>query len=135
MRRITRRQARAWLEPMRSCLRQIRATGEADTIRGYAHTRLHDGDDYVRIDWCIAGFRGLTDRICPHIDSKPLLRLEQRFAVGSPLTIELIDDALRMLRIVEDELMKHTVEAVKDAVLTEQILIEMDALAEHRKAA
>ena len=135
MKRITRRQARAWLEPMRSCLRGIRATGESDTIRGYAVTRLHDRDDYARIDYCIAGFRGLTDRICPHIDSKPLLRLEQRFAVGSPLTIELIDDALRMLRIVEDELMKHTVEAVKDAVLTEQILIEMDALAEHRKAA
>ena len=135
MKRITRRQARAWLEPMRTCLSGIRATGESDTIRGYAVTRLHDRDDYARIDYCIAGFRGLTDRICPHIDSKPLLRLEQRFAVGSPLTIELIDDALRMLRIVEDELMKHSVEAVKDAVLTEQILIEMDALAEHRKAA
>ena len=47
----------------------------------------------------------------------------------------MIDDALRMLRLVEDELMVHSVEAVKDAVLTEQILIEMDALAEHRKAA
>ena len=135
MKRITRRQARAWLEPMRSCLRGIRATGESDTIRGYAVTRLHDRDDYARIDYCIAGFRGLTDRICPHIDSKPLLRLEQRFAAGSPLTIELIDDALRMLRIVEDELMKHTVDAVKDAVLTEQILIEMDAIAEERKVA
>ena len=26
---------------MRKCLRQIRATGEADSIRGYAVTRLH----------------------------------------------------------------------------------------------
>ena len=135
MKRITRRQARAWLEPMRSCLRGIRATGESDTIRGYAVTRLHDRDDYARIDYCIAGFRGLTDRICPHIDSKPLLRLEQRFAAGSPLTIEMIDDALRMLRLVEDELMVHSVEAVKDVVLTEQILIEMDAIAEERKVA
>jgi hypothetical protein len=120
---------------MRECLRQIRDTGESDSIRGYAVTRLHASDDYARTDFCLAGFRALTDRICPHIDSKPLLRLEQRFAVGSPLTIELIDDALRMLRIVEDELMKHTVEAVKDAVLTEQVSIELDALAEHRKAA
>ena len=130
MKRITRRQASAWLEPMRSCLREIRATGESDTIRGYAVTRLHDRDDYARIDYCIAGFRGLTDRLCPHIDSAPLRRLEQRFAAGSPLTIELIDDALRMLRVVEGELMQHSVAEVKDAVLTEQILIEMDAMRE-----
>lgn len=93
-------------------------------------TRLHASDDYARIDYCIAGFRGLTDRICPHIDSRPLLQIEQRFAAGTPLTIDLIDHALRVLREVEDELMKHTVEAVKDAVVTEQILIEMDAMKE-----
>ena len=130
MKRITRRQARAWLYPMRSCLRQIRATGESDTIRGYAVTRLHASDDYARVDYCIAGFRGLTDRLCQHIDSAPLLRLEKRFAAGAPMTVDLIDDALRMLRMVEDELIKHTVYAVQDAVLVEQILIEMDALKE-----
>ena len=130
MKRITRRQARAWLYPMRSCLRQIRATGESDTIRGYAVTRLHASDDYARIDFCIAGFRGLTDRLCPHIDSAPLLRLEKLFAAGAPLTINLIDDALRMLRLVEDELLRNSVAEVKDAVLVEQILIEMDALKE-----
>jgi len=130
MKRITRRQARAWLYPMRSCLRQIRATGESDTIRGYAVTRLHASDDYARIDWCIAGFMGLTDRICPHIDSSPLRRLEKRFAAGAPLSIDLIDDALRILRMVEDELIRHSVAEVQDAVLVEQILIEMDALKE-----
>ena len=135
MKRITRRQARAWLYPMRSCLRQIRATGESDTIRGYAVTRLHASDDYARVDYCIAGFRGLTDRLCQHIDSAPLLRLEKRFAAGAPMTVDLIDDALRMLRMVEDELIKHTVEAVHDAVLVEQIMIELEAIAEDRKAA
>ena len=135
MKRITRRQARAWLEPMRSCLREIRATGESDTIRGYAVTRLHSSDDYARIDHCIAGFRGLTDRLCPHIDSAPLRRLEKRFAAGAPITEELLNDALRMFQTVEDDLIKHTVSDVKDAVLTEQVSIELDALAEHRKAA
>lgn len=135
MKRITRRQARAWLYPMRSCLRQIRATGESDTIRGYAVTRLHASDDYARVDYCIAGFRGLTDRLCQHIDSAPLLRMEKLFAAGAPLTIDLIDDALRMLRMVEDELIKHTVYAVQDAVLVEQIMIELEAIAEDRKAA
>jgi hypothetical protein len=97
--------------------------------------RLHAIDDYARVDYCIAGFRGLTDRLCQHIDSAPLLRLEQRFAAGAPMTVDLIDDALRMLRMVEDELIKHTVYAVQDAVLVEQIMIELEAIAEDRKAA
>jgi hypothetical protein len=97
--------------------------------------RLHAIDDYARVDYCIAGFRGLTDRLCQHIDSAPLLRLEKRFAAGAPMTVDLIDDALRMLRMVEDELIKHTVYAVQDAVLVEQIMIELEAIAEDRKAA
>ena len=66
----------------------------------------------------------------PHIDSSPLRRLEKRFAAGAPLSIDLIDDALRILRMVEDELIRHSVAEVQDAVLVEQILIEMDALKE-----
>jgi len=42
----------------------------------------------------------------------------------------LLTDALRMLRLVEDELIKHSVAEVKDAVLTEQILIELDEIRE-----
>ncbi len=130
MKRITRRQASAWLAPIRQCLRQIRATGEADSIRGYAVTRLHASDDYARIDYCAAGFRALMERICPHIDSAPLLRIEQRLAAGTPLTVEHLDDALRMLVAVENDLIRHTVAEVKDAVLIEQCLIELDEMRE-----
>ena len=49
---------------------------------------------------------------------------------ASKTCIDLIDDALRMLRLVEDELLRNSVAEVKDAVLVEQILIEMDALKE-----
>ena len=138
MKRITRRQARAWLLPMRKCLRQIRATGEADSIRGYAVTRLHASDDYARIDYCAAGFRALMERICPHIDTAPLLRIEQRLAAGVPLEVEHIDASLRMLMAVENNLIKHSVEEVKEAVMIEQILIEMAEMIEMnemRKAA
>ncbi|MBK8117519.1 MAG: hypothetical protein IPK44_24850 [Candidatus Accumulibacter sp.] len=79
---------------MRKCLRQIRATGEADSIRGYAVTRLHASDDYARIDYCAAGFRALMERICPHIDTAPLLRIEQRLAAGVPLEVEHVDASL-----------------------------------------
>ena len=128
MKKLTRRQAQAWLLPMRQCFRQILNTGETDAIRGYAVTKLHASDDYARIDYCCAGFRGLMDRLCPHIDSDPLRRIEQRFATGAPLTDGLLTDALRMLRLVEDDLIRHSVAEVKDAVLTEQILIEMDEI-------
>lgn len=128
MRRLTRSMARAWLAPMRECLRQIRDTGESDSIRGYAVTRLHASDDYARTDFCLAGFRALTDRICPHIDSDPLRRIEQRLASGAPLTVEHLDDAFRVMRAVENDLIKHSVDEVKEAVLIEQIIIELDEM-------
>lgn len=130
MRRMTRSMARAWLAPMRACLRQIRDTGEADTIRGYPVTQMPGDTDYARIDYCCAGFRALMERICPHIDSTPLRRIEQLLAAGAPLIVEHLDDAFRMMRAVENDLIKHSVAEVKDAVLVEQILIEMDEMRE-----
>ena len=130
MRRMTRSMARAWLAPMRACLRQIRDTGEADTISGYPVTQMPGDTDYARIDYCCAGFRALMERICPHIDSTPLRRIEQLLAAGAPLTVEHLDDAFRMMRAVENDLIKHSVAEVKDAVLVEQILIEMDEMLE-----
>ncbi len=130
MKKITRSQARAWLAPMRACFRQMKYTGVADTIRGYAVTRLHSDDDYARVDYCCAGFRALMERLCPHIDTAPLLRIERRLAAGTPLTVEQLDAAFRMLRVVENNLIQHSVAAVKDAVLVEQILIEMDEMRE-----
>ena len=96
LKKLTRRQAQAWLFPMRQCFRQILNTGETDAIRGYAVTKLYGSDDYARIDYCCAGFRGLMERICPHVGIDPLRRIEQLLAAG--------------------------------AVLTEQILIEMDEI-------
>ena len=47
-----------------------------------------------------------------------------------PLTVEHLDDALRMLVAVENDLIRHTVAEVKDAVLIEQCLIELDEMRE-----
>jgi len=55
---------------------------------------------------------------------------EQLLAAGAPLTVEHLDDAFRMMRAVENDLIKHSVAEVKDAVLVEQILIEMDEMLE-----
>jgi len=78
------------------------------------------------------------ERICPHIDTAPLLRIEQRLAAGVPLEVEHVDASLRMLMAVENNLIKHSVAEVKEAVMIEQILIEMAELIEMnemRKAA
>lgn len=125
MKRLTRRQAQAWLAPMRRCFADMKS-GECDSIRGYAVTRMDHNDDYARIDWCIAGFRALLDRLCPEIDSAPLSRVEKKLAAGTPLTVAEIDAALAILKTCETALLRHSVAAVKSAVLTEQIVIELD---------
>lgn len=127
MKRITRRQARAWLAPMRRCFGEIKQ-GEVDAIRGYPVTRLDDSDEYTRIDWCIAGFRGLIDRLCAEIDTRPLLAVEKKLAAGVAMTVAEIDAAMAVLKRCENALLRHSVAVVKDAVLTEQVAIELDRM-------
>lgn len=62
MKRISRRKVEAWLRPMRQALREMRG-GYTDSIKGYPVTRLHNRDDYVRLDWCLCGFRCLVERL------------------------------------------------------------------------
>jgi hypothetical protein len=128
MKRITRRQACAWLHPMRKALSDISATGTVDAVQGYAVTRLHDGDDYARLDYCCAGFRGLMTRLWPDMDCSALHKIERRLAAGVLLETADIVAVLRLLKDVESKLMKRTVAEVKAAVLAEQIVIEMEAL-------
>lgn len=125
--KITRRQARAWLAPMRAALRQMRA-GEVDAVRGYPVTRMNPRDDYVRIDFCIAGFRGLIERLQIRVDLAPLAAIEKRLAAGILLDVRGIDHALAMLHTVEDALIGFSKAEVKHAVLTEQVNIELEAL-------
>ncbi len=127
MKRITRRQVEAWLAPMRKALREMRS-GEVDSIRGYAVTRLHNRDDYARVDHCLAGFRCLINRLFPSVDTACLQRLETRLANGVPLSVADLDAALSLLTSLEKPLMGMSAAAVSAAVLTEQVAIEFEAL-------
>ena len=127
MKRVTRKQMKSWLAPMRDCFAQIRADN-VDSIGGYAVTRLDHTDEYARIDHCIAGFRALIARLCPQIDVSALEKIEKKLAQGVPLTITEIDAALSLIRKCEDALVKNTVQEIKDAVITEQVCIELDEL-------
>ena len=125
--RVTRRQIRSWLSPIRSCMHELRSD-DVSCIRGYAVTRLDQKDEYARIDFCINGFSALIDRLCPDVDTATLHRISKALANGVPLTIAEIDNALSLLHRCEDRLIKRTVAEVKSAVLTEQVCIEIDEL-------
>lgn len=124
-RRMTRREAQAWLAPVRAAFSQM-LQGEADAIRGYAVTRLHHKDDWARTDQCIAGFRGLMARLMPELQMDPLARVEKKLAAGVLLQAQELQACLALFKGVEDRLTKLTRAQVMDAAQTEQIAIELE---------
>lgn len=127
MKRISRRKVEAWLRPMRQALHEMRS-GYVDSVRGYAVTRLHNRDDHVRIDFCLAGFRCLINRLFPATDTACLLRLETRLANGIAFEVADIDAALSLLNSLEKPLMRMSEAAVSEAVIAEQIRNEFESL-------
>ena len=125
--RVTRRQAQAWLAPMRKCINDMRS-GFSDAARGYAVTRLHEGDDYVRVDYCIAGFQALIGRLFPNQSVQHMETIRKRLASGVLVSQATLEGALRELREVEDLLITVSRLDLQSAVLTEQISIEMGAI-------
>ncbi len=89
----------------------------------------------TRVDYCIAGFVGLIDRICPTINTEPLTAVMDTLAARQPITIGALDAALRTLSRVEDAMILLSVDDVQSARLTEEIQIELDAAADDRQAA
>jgi len=100
--------------------------GEVDAIQGYAVTRLHTEDDYVRVDYCMSGFRMLVGRLCPDMDLTAMEKVEKKLHHGVLLDIKDIDDVMSLLKTVENRLIRIDEQVVRSAVLTEQIAIEME---------
>ena len=124
----TRKQAQAWLAPIRRALNQMRQ-GEIDSHRGYAITRLHHADnDFARVDHCINGFVALIDRLMPALDTGPLKRVSKKLETGVLLAAAELDDCFALLNTVENRLLTYTRSQLKDAALTEQINIEFELL-------
>lgn len=123
----TRKQAQAWLAPIRNALAQIRS-GTVDAIRGYPVTRLHTGDDYARIDWCINGFVALIDRVMPGAHTAPMRLLAKKLELGTPLHLADVDACTGLLHQVENTLIKTPRQTLIDAALIEQINIELERI-------
>jgi hypothetical protein len=117
---------------MRKCFQGMRS-GYADSARGYAVTRLHEQDDYVRTDYCIAGFRALIARLFPDLSTLHMERVQKRLSAGVLVSPTDLDGCLRECREAEDRLITVTVADLKSAVLTEQINIELEAMKDDLK--
>ena len=125
MNRLTRRQSRQWLEPMRKSFMAMRE-GEVEAIRGFPVTRIDATDEYARIDYAINGFAAVLERLAPELDTKPLHKVSKRLANGISLTVADLDRCLALLTAAEGRLIKIPRRQIRTAVLTEQIAIEME---------
>lgn len=124
---LTRRQAQTWLAPMRRAFKDMK-DGEVDSIDGFAVTRLHAFDTYERVDACIAGFRGLLARLFKNFDSSAMERVETKLSAREPLYESEINDCLSLFNRCENMLVRMGIAEVQDAVVTEQIVHQLEKL-------
>ena len=123
----TKQEVSAWLSPVRKALGEMLRSGNVDTIKGYAVTKIGNDDDYSRVDWCINGFVAVLKRIDQSLDFSALEKVSSRLDKGVPLEEDLLKSALETLDIAEKSMMQKTLGSIYDAAITEQILIELEA--------
>lgn len=124
----TRKQARAWLEPIRCAIAEMR-NGEVDSYRGYAITRIHWADeDFARIDHAINGFVALIIRLMPDVDIGCMQRISKKLESGVLLALDELNACSALLNHVEDRLIKFRRCDLVDAANTEMIAIEVERL-------
>ena len=124
----TRKQARAWLAPIRNAMAEMR-TGYVDSHRGYAITRIHWADeDFARIDHAINGFVALMVRLMPDLDVGPMTKLSKKLESGVLITLPELNACSTLLKTVEDRLLTFRRCDLVDAANIEMIAIEVERL-------
>ena len=124
----TRAQAKAWLAPIRKAFVEM-LSGEVDSHRGYAITRIHHADnDFARIDHAINGFTALIARLMPDFDLAPIGRISKKLEAGILLESKEVHEALALLKRCEDQLIKFKRSELSDAANTEMINIELERM-------
>jgi len=124
----TRKQAQAWLAPIRSAFVEM-LSGEVDSYRGYAITRIHHADnDFARIDHAANGFMSLITRLMPDFDISPVQRVSKKLANGILLEAIELHDCLSLLKRCEDALITFKRDELIEAAKVEMISIEFERL-------
>lgn len=124
----TRKQARAWLAPIRKAMTEM-LSGEVDSHRGYAITRIHHADnDFARIDHAANGFCALIERLMPDFDISAIKRLSKKLEAGILLEAKEVHECLALLKHCEDVLIKFRRFELVEAANVEMINIELERL-------
>lgn len=124
----TRAQAKAWLAPIRKAFIEM-LSGEVDSHRGYAITRIHHADnDFARIDHAANGFVALINRLMPDFDVQPISRVSKKLGAGMLLEAAEVHECLALLKHCEDRLIKFRRFELVDAANTEMVNIELERL-------
>jgi len=124
----TRKQAQAWLAPIRSAFCEIK-TGEIDAYLGYAITRIHHADnDFARVDQCINGFLAMLDRLMPEFDTSAMKRVSEKLESRILFEHSEVDDCFKTLNACEDALIKFKRADLIYAAKVEMINIELERL-------
>lgn len=124
----TRAQAKAWLAPIRKAFVEM-LSGEVDSHRGYAITRIHYADnDFARIDHAANGFIALIERLMPDFDVTPIRKISKKLETGIMLEAGEVHAALALLKRCEDRLIKFKRRELSDAANTEMIAIELERM-------
>ena len=124
----TRAQAKAWLAPIRKAFTEM-LSGEVDSHRGYAVTRInHCDNDFARIDHAANGFTALIERLMPDFDISPIKRVSKKLEAGILLEAKEVHECLALLKNCENKLIKFRRVDLVDAANTEMVNIELERL-------
>lgn len=124
----TRKQANAWLAPIRKAFNEMKS-GEVDSYRGYAITRIHHADnDFARVDHAINGFVALIERLLPDFDISAIKRVSKKLENGVLLFPAEVHECLAILARCEDKLIRFRRFELIDAANTEMVVIELERL-------
>lgn len=118
--------------PLYQLVKDLRQ-GEIDAIKG--EPVLIAWGEYMSIAHTLTGFAGCFRRIAPEADLSIFDRIAARLHHGTPLTESDVDMLELALRQVEAIYRTTPLAKLKQAIMTEQIQIELDALGANRTTA
>ncbi len=126
---LERRRVQSFLSPITRAFNQI-VTGETDVdaVTAIPITRLSHKDAWEETHLCINGFVAAMERLLPDVDLGPLRWVSTDLEKGKLISEKKILSAKRILKEIEDRMIRCTWQQVMEATQTTQIEIHMEQL-------
>jgi len=125
---LERRRVQSFMAPITKAFNQI-VTGETDVdANDVPITRLAHKDEWEATHACINGFVAAMERLLPDVELDPLRWVSSDLMNGKLMSAKKVMAAKRVLKKIEDRMIKCTWQQVMDATKTTQIEIAMENL-------